>query len=162
VTTTEPVILGVLDAAEIAITEMRQHGLTANYIEFRPGSNGRRWDHKTKDFTRPCFPQVRLHGTPQQFLTWVEHLQIERIHVKRRDSDTCLNAGIDYSGLFWSVGASVDRPVDQPHLPGITVDWERQRSGRRGNDASITLAELRTTLAALGVAPAFDTKGGQS
>jgi hypothetical protein len=143
-------MLGVLDAAEIAIDEMREHGLTANHIEFRPGSEGRRWDHKTQDFTRPCFPQVRLHGTPQQFLAWAEHLQVERIHVKRRDMDTCLNAGIDRDGLCWLLGGSVAREGKQ-HLPGITVDWRRQKSGRRGDDAHITLPELRTTLGALGI-----------
>ena len=154
-TTTELVILDVITAAETATTEMREHGLTANYIEFRPGSEGRRWDHETRDFTRPCFPQVRLHGTPQQFLAWVEHLQVERIHVKRRDMDACLNAGIDRHDLCWLLGASVAREGKQ-HLPGIDVDWHRKKSGRRGDDAWITPQELRIALVALGLT------GGQS
>lgn len=153
ITTEQPVMVDLLTAAEMAVALMRQHNLTTGSIEINPGwPKARRWNSQTGDMSRPVLTSVRLHmSNPVAFLTWCEHLNMDRIHVRRRDMDTCLNANIDRDGLCWMVGSSLRRPYDGKHLPGIAVDWRRQPSGRRGNDAWITLPDLRATFAALGV-----------
>lgn len=154
-TTTEPITVDVLDAAAILTTETRQNGLTVHTFEIHPGRQG-------VDEPRRQVPaqltEIRLHlfGKPDLFLRWIEHLQVEQVHVHRRAFDTCLHASAVLHGLRWRINGDVSRPYDSgrylPHLPGIIVDWAKQPSGRRGDDAYITLPELRTTVAALGIA----------
>lgn len=153
-TTTEPVMIDVLTAAETAITEMRQHNLTTRTLQIKPGWPGARgWNRDEQAWTRPRLTEIQLSmfGQPAEFLRWAEHLSVERIRVQRRDFDTCLHANIDRDGLCWSIHTDTHRPADGQHLPGIAVEWIRQSSGRRGNEAWITLPDLRVTFAALGI-----------
>jgi hypothetical protein len=166
VTTAEqPVMVDILTAAEQAIAVMRQHQLTTGTFEVKPGWPGAKgWNFAEKAHTRPILTEIQLSmfGKPAEFLRWAEHLNVERILVQRRDFDTCLHADADRDGLRWSIHTDTRRPYDGVHLPGITVDWIRQDSGRRGNEAYIPLPDLRATLAALGVVETAGAKGGQS
>jgi hypothetical protein len=166
VTTTEqPVMVDILTAAEQAIAVMRQHQLTPATFEVAPGQPGAKgWNFAEKAHTRPILTEIQLcmFGKPAEFLRWAEHLNVERILVQRREFDTCLHADADRDGLRWSIHTDTRRPYDGKHLPGITVDWIRQDSGRRGNEARITLSDLRATFAALGVVDTAGAKGGQS
>ena len=147
-------MIDLLTAADMALAEIRKHDLSTETLEIKPGSpTTRKWSTRTGDFTRPYLPTVTLNmfSRPVAFLAWVEHLDVERVRVHRRALDTCLYADVDLYGLCWEVNSSVDRPGSGPHLPGITVDWIRQRSGRRGDDAWISPLDLRATLSVLGV-----------
>jgi hypothetical protein len=158
-TTVQPVMIDILTAAEHAIAVMRQHNLTTGTFEVKPGMPGAKgWNFTEKAYTRPILTEIQLcmFGKPAAFLRWAEHLNVERIRVKRRDLDACLHADTDRDGLRWSIHTDTSRPVDGQHLPGITVNWIRQHSGRRGDEAWITLPELRATFTALGI-----TLGGQ-
>lgn len=153
-TITAPVMVDILTAAEQAIAVMRQHNLTTGTIEVKPGIPGAMgWNHREQKHNRPVLTEVELcmFHNPAAFLCWAEHLEVERISVQRRELDTCLHANIDRDGLRWSIHTSTSRPHGGQHLPGITVDWMRQPSGRRGNEAWITLPDLRATFAALGI-----------
>ena len=147
-------MIDVLTATDMALEEIRKHSLPVVTLEITPGSpTSHKYDWHTKDYTRPVLPQVslRLFGKPAGFLAWCEHLDAERIWVKRRDLDTCLHANVDLYGLCWSMNSLVSRPDAGPHLPGVAVAWERQPSGRAGNEAVISLQDLRVALTALGV-----------
>lgn len=167
-TTEQPVMVDILTAAEQAIAVMRQHQLTTGTLKAIPGQPGAKgWNFTEKTYARPILTEIQLSmfGEPAEFLRWAEHLNVARISVKRRDFDTCLHADADRDGLRWSIHSDVSRPVDGKHLPGITVDWARQGSGRRGNEAYILLPDLRATLTTLGIADAADAadaKDGQS
>jgi hypothetical protein len=163
--TGQPVMVDILTAAEQTIAVMRRHNLTTGTLQVKPGMPGAKgWNFAEKAHTRPILTEVELcmFGKPAEFLRWAEHLRGERIRVQRRDFDTCLHADTDRDGLRWSIHTDTRRPHDGKHLPGITVDWIRQESGRRGNEAWITLPDLRATFAALGIVDTADAKGGQS
>lgn len=148
-------MVDLLTAAETAIAVMRQHNLTSNSFGVTPGQPGAKgWNSEEQAYTRPILTEIQLSmfNAPAKFLRWAEHLDIERIWVQRRDYDTCLHANTDRDGLRWSIHTSARRPLAGRHLPGITVDWERQPSGRRGNSAWITLPDLRATFTSLDVA----------
>ena len=165
IATVQPVMVDILTAAETAIAVMRQHNLTTGTFQVKPGWRGARsWDFAAKTYTRPVLTEIELcmFSNPAEFLRWAEYLNVERIRVQRRDLDTCLHADTDRGGLRWSIHTSTGRPFDGNHLPGITVDWIRQSSGRRGNEAWIRLPDLRVTFAALGITETVDAKGGQS
>lgn len=145
-------MIDVLTATEMALAEIRKHSLPVISLDITPGSPAsHKWNWRTKNHTRPVLTQVslRLFHKPAAFLAWCEHLDAERIRVKRRDLDTCLHADVDLYGLCWSMHSSVSRPDAGPHLPGIAVAWERQPSGRAGNEAVVSLQDLRVTLTAL-------------
>lgn len=161
----QPVMVDILAATEQAIAVMRRHNLTAGTLKAIPGQPGAKgWNFTEKTYARPILTEIQLSmfGKPAEFLRWAEHLDVERIFVKRRDFDTCLHANADRDGLRWSIHSDVPRPVDGKHLPGITVDWARQESGRRGNEAYISLSDLRAALTALGIVDGDAAKGGQS
>jgi hypothetical protein len=155
--------MDLLTATETAIAEIRKTGLYVGRLDVQPEIPGARRDPDTQDWTCPRLAEVGLmmFSRPDAFLAWAEHLAPDRVSVQRRDWDTCLHFWVDRIGVTWRVSGSVSRPEGK-HLPGIDVDWERQPSGRRGDHAWITVAELRTALTVLGEGATWGTKGGAS
>jgi hypothetical protein len=147
----------LLDVTETAARFIREHGLYAHSLEAKPGyAHATRFSHNTGRH-EPVKPTVTvmMFNRPVEFLRWVDHLQVGRIVVKRRDHDTCLwfswDREHDGQVITWHAASTLPRPADSPHLPGIVVEWDRLPSGRRGDDAWITAEDLRTAMTNLGV-----------
>jgi hypothetical protein len=140
----------VLDTMATAAKLISEHGLPGTHLDFACGSStAHRWNPETRDFTLPVLPEVTviLSSTPHGFVRWCEALGAGQVAVERRELDVCLHATIDRDGITWNLAGSVSRRGGRG-LPGITVDWKRTRSGRRGNHAVITIDDLRATIAA--------------
>lgn len=98
-----------------------------------------------------------MWSLPVELLRWAEALGTTTIHCKRRRHvDVCLYVMHldDTFGLHWQISAATRWP-DRGQLPGIDQPWRRHRD-RITDDGSMPVADLRTTLTALGY-PTEDT-----
>jgi hypothetical protein len=142
----------VLAGMNAADTLIREHGLSVDRINVQPGApTAFRRNPATGEWNLPTLPtiEVMMFGQPLAFLAWCRAIHAERVRVKRRDLDTCMWTHVDMDGFNWRLAGDVRRPDSGAHLPGITPDWERQRSGRRGDEAWISVDELDATVALL-------------
>ncbi|MDQ0376571.1 hypothetical protein [Amycolatopsis thermophila] len=131
----------------------REHHLQLRTTHIKPAQPGaKRWDPKTEDYTRPVLPELGLFPPDTaEFVRWCRALDVTTIHVERRPSDVCFHATTDRDGLTWRIHGWIPRDDNGRAMPGITVDWTRTSSGRRGNHATIPLTDLVTSLAHRGV-----------
>jgi hypothetical protein len=149
-TTTE-----IIETMELVVSFARRHELSLEGVRVSPGSPGSRY--LRGDLPVIASAELFLFGQPLEFLRWCEALGVESVEVHRRDLDVCLHAfAHDVEGITWKPGSSVSRLVHDGKntrvvkaLPGITVNWNRTPSGRRGDHARVGLADLRVSLSLL-------------
>lgn len=149
----DPHTAEVVQAMATLATLVHEHDLQLATTHIKPSSPGaKRWDPKTEDYTRPVLPEVGLFPPGSaEFVRWCRALDIATAHVERRPYDVCFHAVTDRDGLTWRVHGWTSRDDNGRAMPGITVDWTRTSSGRRGNRATIPLPDLVTSLAHRGM-----------
>jgi hypothetical protein len=145
----------ILATTAVATEFIRAHGLHLSSLEIEPSRPTSKQINLANDEWEPvkASAHVIVFSRPDEFLRWVDALQARVVMVKRRDVDTCLWLRWDHQHgaqpVTWRVAGSIRRDYDGPHLPGITVGWDRGRTGRALDTGRISDTDLRTTLAAL-------------
>jgi hypothetical protein len=139
VTTPVPTTEPLLAATETALRIMREHHLYARALHVDADGLG--------EGERRARIQLFMYSQPGAFLEWCRFLKPGNVFIERREHDTCLHLWRDFEGFTWSINGAVTRRLTKVRgLPGITIDWIRQPSGRPGDTAWVPRADFERAL----------------